>query len=106
MKRLEKAPKLPLRFPYLDKGSLKLQVYSDSSYANNPDETAQIGYIIFLADKYKNCQPIYWCSKKAKRVNRSVLGSETMAFAGAFDMAYLIKRDLEIISMLQIPIVM
>ena len=49
---------------------------------------------MFLADKNDKCQPLYWSSHKSKRVSRSDLGSETMAFADAFDMKFAIKKDM------------
>jgi hypothetical protein len=93
-----------LKFPKLDWNNLSLRVYSDASYANNPDGSSQIGYIIFLCDTTGACQPLFWSSKKSKRVTRSVLGSETMALADAFDMAFSIRHDLQNITQLQIPI--
>ena len=72
----------------------------------NEDKSSQLGYFIFLSDKSKYCQPIFWSSYKSKRVTRSVLGSEVMAFADAFDMAYTIKYDLQIMLNKIIPISM
>ena len=95
-----------LKFPKLDPKRLRLQVYSDASYGKNFDGSSQLGYIIFLADLNGNCQPLFWSSHKSKRVSRSVLGSETMTFADAFDMAYAMKNDLHNMTSLDIPIVM
>lgn len=93
--QLKKTRGLNLKFPKLDKSSLHLRVYSNASFANNYDKFSQSGYIIFMADKENACQPLCWSSQKSKRVTRSVLGSETMAFADAFDMAFVIKHDLQ-----------
>jgi hypothetical protein len=41
----------------------------------------------------------------SKILTRSVLGSETMALADAFDMAFTIRHDLQNITRLQIPII-
>lgn len=95
LKQLHENPEVYLQFPKLKLESLKLSVYSDASYASNDDKSSQLGYFIFLSDDSKNCQPLYWNSYKSKRVTRSVLGSEVMAFADAFDMAYTIKYDLQ-----------
>ena len=95
-----------LLYPKLDKESIRLQTYSDAAYSNNYDGTSQLGYIVFLADKTNKCQPLYWSSYKSKRVSRSVLGSETMAFADAFDMTFAIKKDMELMMNTPIPIVM
>ena len=40
-------------------------------------------------------QPNVYKSFKSKRVTRSVLGAETLAFAEAFDCVYVLKVDLE-----------
>jgi hypothetical protein len=103
--RVNKVPDLALRFPRLDLETLRLQVYSDASYANNADGSSQLGYIIFLTDATGECQPILWSSHKSRRVTRSVLGSETMALADAFDTAYALKHDIEMIMKQRIPIV-
>lgn len=47
-----------------------------------------------------------WSSHKSKRATRSVLGSEVMAFADGFDVAYSLKYDLQVILNQQIPLVM
>ena len=104
LKRLRKVPHLPLRYPRLDKNSLHLQVYTDASYATNTDKSSQLGYIIFLRDSTGQCQPMHWSSHKSKRVTRSVLGSETMALADGFDMAYMIKHDIQRMTKTKIPL--
>jgi hypothetical protein len=91
LKHLNKTPDLFLRFPKLYLKTLRLHVYSDASYANNADDSSQLGYIIFLTDATGRCQPIFWSYHKSRRVTRSVLGSETMALADAFDTAYALK---------------
>ena len=95
-----------LKFPKLDHSRLRLQVYSDASYGNNLDGSSQLGYVIFLADDKDKSQPLFWSSHKSKRVSRSVFGSETMAFADAFDMAFAMKNDFCKMTSLDIPIVM
>ena len=95
-----------LKFLKLDHKSLRLQVYSDASYGNSFDGSSQLGYIIFFADSNGNCQPLFWSSHKPKRDSRYFLGSETMAFADAFDMAYAMKNDIHNMTSLDIPIVM
>jgi hypothetical protein len=102
---LKRVSDLPLRFPKLDLSTLHLQVYSDALYANNPDGSSQLGYIIFLADENGICQPLFWSSHKSRRVIQSVLGSETLALADAFDMAYALKHDLKTILKQKVPII-
>jgi hypothetical protein len=93
-----------LRYPKLDKESLRLRVYADASFASNRDETSQLGFLTFLADKHDQCQQMAWASYKLKRVTRSVLGAETMALADAFYAAYSLKHDMQGISQKEAPI--
>jgi hypothetical protein len=85
---------LPLLYPRLDLDTLKLVAYTDSSFSNNEDLVSQLGYIIFLSDSTGACQPLYYSSHKSKRVTRSVLGGEVMAFADGVDMAVMLKHDI------------
>jgi hypothetical protein len=101
---LKKNPSMPLRYPKLQKESLTLQVFSDASFANSRDGTSQLGYVVFMMDKDKNCQLILWSSHKSKRVTRSVVGAETMALADAFDAAYSLKHDLQAMLGHEVPI--
>lgn len=95
-----------LQYPKLDKLSLRIQAYTDAAFGNNADFSSQLGYMIFLADKFNTCQPLMWSSHKSKRATRSVLGSEVMAFADGFDVAYSLKYDLEHMMQQKIPLVM
>ena len=88
LKKLQEDSNLYLRFPKLDRDSLQLYVYTDASYYSNKYGSSQLGYIIFLVDKHKTCQPLYWSSHKSKRTSRSVLGSEAMALADGFDVGF------------------
>jgi hypothetical protein len=92
-----------LRFPKLDVETLRLQVYSDASYANNRDLSSQLGYIVFLAEAKNNCQPLLFSSHKSRRVTRSVLGSE-LALADGFDVAYIFKHDIQRMAKRNVPI--
>ena len=95
-----------LKFPKLDHNSPQLQFYSDESHGNSFDGSSQLGYIIFLADANNNCQSLFWSSHKSNRVSRSVLGSDTMAFAEVFEAAFATKNDLHKMTSLDIPNVM
>jgi hypothetical protein len=71
---------------------------------DNADGFSQLGYIIFLVDGNGTFQPLFWSSHKSRRVTRSVLGSGTMALADAFDVAYELKNDIEMILKQNVPI--
>jgi hypothetical protein len=94
---------LPLRFPKLDVDTLKLFVYADTSFCNNDDMSSQLGYII-LSDSTGKCQPLIYSSQQSKRVTRSVLGGEVMAFADGIDMTIMLKHSAERMICRDIPI--
>lgn len=73
MRRLHGNSANTLKYKKPDKELLKIASYSDASVASNADNTCQLVYFIFLAEKYNTCQPIYWTSYKTKRVSPSVL---------------------------------
>ena len=77
-------------FPKLnDLNNCKLVVYSDASHANLPNGVSSAGgFIIFLADNKGNVCPLYWESRKIRRVVKSTLAAETLAAADAIDNAY------------------
>lgn len=79
----------------LDLDSLYIRVYTDASFANNADQSSQLGYIVALCDKFNRCNVLSFRSYKSRRVVRSVLGGEIYAFADGFDVAYMLRFDLE-----------
>lgn len=95
IKHLKRTQDMAIKYPVLDRDTLRLKCYSDASYADNADGSSQLGYIIFLSDASEVCQPLAWSSHKSRRMTRLVLGSETMALADSFNMAYSIKHDLQ-----------
>lgn len=48
-------PHFRVKFLALDKSLLRLQTYTDAAFADNNDTSSQLGYIIFLVDKYDYC---------------------------------------------------
>lgn len=95
-------PSRGLRFVQLDKSTLKLIVFTDSSFANNHDYSSQIGFVITLVDDSNKANIIHWSSIKCKRVTRSVLASELYGMAHGFDIGATIKSTVE--KILQIDI--
>jgi hypothetical protein len=57
-----------------------------------------------LADETDACNVVYYTSYKYRRVFRSILAGEPHAFVDAFDYACLLKRDLESILSMDIPV--
>ena len=89
-----------IQFPKLNNmDHLRIVVYSDASYANLANGGSQGGHIVFLNDDSNNCCPLAWNSTKIKRVVRSTLAAETLAFVDGLETAYLMAKTIgELIS--------
>jgi len=70
-------------------------VFIDASFANNADNTSQIGFIIAIADNSGSINIIYWSSIKCKRVTRLVLASKLYVMAYRFDHGAVLKSMIE-----------
>jgi hypothetical protein len=88
-------PDRGLRFVPLDLASLRVAVFTDSSFANNSDMTSQIGYVAVIVDKNNQANIVHWASVKCRRVTRSVLASELYAMSLGFDNAAVIKSTVQ-----------
>jgi hypothetical protein len=95
-----------LRFAKLEKESLKLLIFTDTSFANNRDLSSQIRYILVLTDMNRTANILHWSSIKCKRVTRSVLASELYAMVHGFDMGASIKATIEKILEINLPLVL
>lgn len=91
----QSASSLGIPFPMMDEHSLVLVPFSDWSVANLEDRSSQIGYIIFMEDKYGNANCIDSSSRKSRRVVWWVLGSEIFAFADAVDASIMVRHDIQ-----------
>ena len=57
----------------------QIEVFSDASFANLPDGGSQGAIIVFLKDENGQRCPLYWQTRRLKRVVKSTLAAETMA---------------------------
>lgn len=84
-----KNSKLRLKFQSvsanLNEGVLHVVLYTDAALGNMPDGGSQAGYLIMLAGDSGTFSPIWWNSKKIRRVVRSTLAAETLAMAEGID---------------------
>ena len=89
----------------LEEKNMHWEVYADASFGNVEDGQTQVGYIISLTDGKMRC-PIWWKSRKARRVAKSTIEAEALsvgeAMEGAIYFNYLWKeivggRKLEVI---------
>ncbi|RFU35709.1 hypothetical protein B7463_g538, partial [Scytalidium lignicola] len=94
-----------IQFVKLEKETLQLLVFTDTSFANNKDLSSQIDYIITLADQKGNANTLHWTLVKYKRVTHSVLASELYGMAHGFDMGVVIKSTIKGILEIDLPLV-
>lgn len=79
-----KSEDVVLKFQDLE-DDLKLVIFSDASLGNLPDGGTQGGQLVMLMDKMGKFSPLYWNSKRIRRVVRSTLAGETLALADGID---------------------
>jgi len=83
-----KSEKVTLKFQHLNNNNdLSLVVFSDASLGNLPDGGTQGGTFIALMGKTGKFCPLFWQSKKIRRVVRSTLAGETLAMSDGIDNA-------------------
>ena len=95
---------ISLQIPVLNIDTLRIIGYSDSSFANNRDLSSQLGHICFLGDDSGAVAPISFKSYKARRVTRSAMSSEVIAFSDLFDVAITFAEELGNILSKKIPV--
>ena len=72
---------LCISFPPIDLQTSRIIRFSDAAFANNHDLTSQLGRLVMLADKINRINMISFKSYKSRRVIRSVLAAEVIAFS-------------------------
>lgn len=93
-----------LSIPKLDIESLLILGFSDASFGNNRDLSSQLGYTVFLTDKTETVIPIIFKSHKSKRITRSPMSAEVIAFADMFDASASLKQEMEWLLGIHIPL--
>ena len=95
-----------LYFPQMESLDLcSIECYSDASFANLPGSGSQGGLIIFIMDSVGRKCPIYWQSRKIRRVVKSTLAAETLALVDCVYAAVYIQHVLtELIKGEKLPI--
>ena len=83
-----KMTKMAIKYQHLGPNEdLSLMVFSDASLGNLKDGGSQGGFFILLVGKSGKFSPIWWSSRKIRRVVRSTLAAETLAMADAINVA-------------------
>ena len=93
-----------LNVPKLHLKSLRVTGFSDSSFANNDDLSSQLGYICFLGDETERVIPIVFKSYKSRRVTRSPMAGEVIAFSDMFDVAGTMSEEVGFLMNRRIPV--
>lgn len=88
----------------LDKKTLRVIGYSDSSFANNADLSSQLWHICFLGDKSGAVVPIHVKSYKSRRVTRSEMEGEVIAFSDLFDVASTLADEASLLVGSKVPV--
>ena len=95
---------LALYYPKLELDSLRMLVYADAPFNHNADNTSELGFLIMLTDVSKKYALIHFSSHKSRRVTRSSMAGELLAFSEAFSNAFELKHDLQRIPGKNIPL--
>ena len=83
----------------------QLECFSDTAFANLSDNGSQGAFIIFLRDKKGLCCPLYWESRKIRRVVKSTLAAETLALVDGAEACVFNKHVLnEILGCCDLPV--
>ena len=102
VRKMQSTNEIKLRIPYMGTmDKIEIVVFGDATHASLPDGSSQGAFIVFLKGKGK-ITPILWQSKKLKRVTKSPLASETLAFGEAADAGLLVAEMVKEINMLKV----
>ena len=94
-----KTDQLKLFYPKMnDLSDCHIDCYADASFGNLPGCGSQGGLIVFLRDSSGNSCPIFWQSRKIRRVVKSTLAAETLALLDCANAGVYIKQVLMEIS--------
>jgi len=81
-----------IKFSPLHRESTHIIMYADASFNNLENGNSQGGHLVMIRDKNQVVCPIFWKSNKVRRVARSTLAAETLAFTDGTDSSYFISK--------------
>lgn len=84
----QKTPRRDLIQRKLDTDTLKIKVFSDSSFANAERKRYQLRYIVLLCDGTGRANVLHDASYKSNRVAESTMDGEVFAIADGFDYGF------------------
>ena len=93
VKMVEKAKENPLSIK-MEKmeGEISIETYTDASFGSGGGGASQVGYIVALVDERGKRCPIYWKSRKGKRVARSTIEAEAIGLNEGLEMALYVEE--------------
>lgn len=100
-----KSHKSYMKIPKLNLNSLEIKVFTDASFNNLIDGKSQGGHLAILVDSFGQSSIITWNSNRIRRVVRSTLAAETLAFTDGADSAICLSKMLQEFLPQTIPIV-
>lgn len=74
--------------------SIRVVGFLDAFIANNYDNSTQLGFILFIVDKYNRVVPVNFKSYKGQKSFQSVLACESIAFGDIFDREVSLENEL------------
>ena len=96
----------PVHYPAIaNLDSCRIEVYSDASFANLSNGGSQGGILIFLSNDNGLRCPIFWESRKIRRVVKSTLAAETLALIDAAEAGVYIKEVVKELINVPMPII-
>ena len=96
--------RIPLRTAKLDQESLRVIGFADASFANIADLLAQFGHVCFIGDETGAVVPISFKSYKSRRVTRSAMAGEFIAFCDLLDVAAVLAAELQALTGVKVPV--
>ena len=99
--------RLQLHFPRIQcLSECVLEAYADASFANLNGSASQGGFLILLKDGRGNRCPIFWESRRVRRVVKSTLAAETLALVDCAETAIYVKQIIcELLNERNLPII-
>ena len=94
--RLVKGEVMRLKFPRIHNlERCTIEVFSDASFGNLQGEGSQGAIIAFMKDERGERCPLYWHTRKIRRVVKSTLAAETMALLEGAETGLYLGKILE-----------
>ena len=95
---------IPLRIEKLNQESLRVRGFADAPFANNADLSTQLGNVCFIGDDTGAVVPISFKSYKSRRVTRSSMAGEVIAFSDLLDVAAVLTAELQALTGAKVPV--